>query len=72
MAGGLRKFFGRIRDKRNRTTRPGAPDDLSSGAVTGLAVGVEGSNDGRRDNRNRRPGRRGADTPLGPKGGRRL
>jgi hypothetical protein len=70
MSGGLRKFFQRGIDRRNRTTRPGAPDDLSSGGVTGLDVGVPGSNV--RTTPNRRPGRRQVDTPLGPKGGRRM
>ena len=71
MAKGFKKIFGRIRDKRNRTTRPGGPDDLSSEGVTGLDIGVPGSNTGRNVSR-RRPGRRNADTPLGPRGRGRM
>lgn len=69
MGKAIKKLFQRGIDRRNRTTRPGAPDDLSSMGATGLAAGVEGSN---RVTPNRRPGRRHADTPLGPKGGRRM
>ena len=68
------KVFAKIKTKRNLSTRPGSLTDVSSSAVTGIGSGDPGSNinDGARDNKNRRPGRKGVDTPLGPKGGRRM
>jgi hypothetical protein len=65
------KIFKRIKDKRNRSTRPGGPDDLSSAGVTGIGTGDEGTNT-QREVVKRRPGRRNADTPLGPRGRGRL
>ncbi len=74
MGKAFKKIFQRVRDKRNLSTRPGSLTDVSSSAVTGIGSGDPGSNinDGARDNKNRRPGRKGVDTPLGPKGGRRM
>jgi hypothetical protein len=69
MSKGIRKFFQRGIDARNRTTRPGAVQDLGSSAVTGIAPGDAGSN---RSVSKKRPGRRNADTPLGPRGRGRL
>jgi hypothetical protein len=46
----------------NQSTRPGKTKNLGSLAVTGIAPGEAGTNTGQR-----RPGRRNADTPLGPK-----
>lgn len=71
MAKGIRKFFQRGIDKRNRTTRPGSVQDLSSTGVTGIAIGDAGTNTGREVSK-KRPGRRNADTPLGPRGRGRL
>lgn len=71
MGKAFKKILGRVRDKRNRTTRPGAPDDLSSTGVTGIGTGDPGTNTGR-EVAKKRPGRRNADTPLGPRGQGRL
>lgn len=71
--GGIKKVFGKLLGKKNRATRPGEVDPgLGSHAVTGITTGDAGSNTGggTRGN-NRRPGRRGTDTPLGP-GRRRM
>jgi hypothetical protein len=62
MGGILKKVFKRA-DKLPAT--PGA--GMTSKQATGLASGARGSNiPANEANQNRRPGRRGADTPLGP------
>ncbi len=56
--GAIKKLFKGLKGK-----RPGA----GSQAVTGIAPGDGGTNrPGAYPPKNRRPGRRGADTPLGP------
>lgn len=62
--GAIKKMFNKIRGKK---TRPGGEERMGSQYITGIAPGDAGSNrGGGGGGRNRRPGRRNADTPLGP------
>ncbi len=46
---------------------PGTPGaGMTSKQATGLESGLRGAQQADESNANRRPGRRGADTPLGP------
>lgn len=63
--GGIKKFFERARMRQNLQTRPGNPDAFGSRAVTGIDPGDPGSNVAPAGPA-RRPGRRNANTPLGP------
>lgn len=69
---GVKKIFRKMFAKQKQGTRPGDREvDLGSMAVTGIAPGDAGSRNSRSSS-NRRPGRRGLDTPLGPRGRQRL